>query len=148
MPFRLVKDILKRATDFHDMLIDFYSGINDSTSKANVKLLVDYMARHEKVLKEHLSQVTVEQEKKMLTEVRVKYEPEFATCRCFENLKINKDSGVDDIIDAGLTLNQCLINLYHHMTEVAPTKEIEMLFSSLEVMEIAEKKKLARTRGM
>lgn len=147
MPFSQINDILNRAIEFHKMLVDFYSKIKKKSEKENVKVLVDYMARHEKILKEKLIIITAEQQKQLI-ETRVKYESEFATCRCFENLKIDRKSGVDDVIEAGLQLNQCLINLYHHMVEIAPTQEIKTLFSSLEVMEIAEKKKLSRMRGM
>ncbi len=142
-----VKDILNRAVEFHKMLVDFYSKLENISEKENVKLLVNYMARHENILKENLNQITAEQQRR-ITDIWVKQAPEYATCRCFENLKINKDSSVDDIVDAGLQLNQCLINLYHHMSELAPTNEIKILFSNLESMEIAEKKKLARIRGM
>ena len=129
MAFAQIKDILKRAIEFHQMLIGFYSKIENISKKESVKLLVDYMARHEKVLKDHLGQITEEQEKQLL-ETRVKYEPDFATCRCFEGLKINKNSSVDDVIDAGLKLNQCLIDLYHHMSEIAPAQNTKILFSN------------------
>ena len=105
------------------------------------------MARHEGILKEQLSQLTEKQEKE-IAEEWIKYEPEVATCRCFEDLKITKHSNVDDIVDAGLKLNQCLVDLYHNMAETAHTEKIKTLFSNLELMEIAEKKKLARVRGM
>ena len=147
MPFKQVKDILQRAIDFHSMLIDFYKKINDITQTDSVKLLVNYMARHEKYLQEITSQISAEQEKQIAGEW-FKYESEFATRDCFCALKIDKDSGVDDVIDAGLELNQCLINLFHHVAGVAPTQEIKTLFSSFEIEEIAEKKKLARMRGM
>lgn len=147
MPFKQVKDILQRAIDFHGMLTDFYKKINNITQKDSVKLLVDYMARHEKYLQEIISHISAEQEKQ-IAEEWFKYESEFATRDCFCELKIDKDSGVDDVIDAGLELNQCLINLFHHVAGVALTQEIKTLFSSLEIEEIAEKKKLARMRGM
>jgi hypothetical protein len=147
MAYKQVKDILQRASDFHGMLKDFYNKINDITQKESVKLLVDYMARHEKYLQDITSQISAEQEKQ-ITEEWFKYESEYATCNCFDQLKIDKNSGVDDVIDVGLTLNQCLINLFHHAVVVAPTQEIKALFSSLEIEEIAEKKKLARMRGM
>ena len=147
MTFPQVKNILDRAIEFHQLLEDFYSKIEDISQKDSVKLLVNYMARHENVLKHQLSKITEEQSHQ-LKEVWVKYELEFATCRCLENLKIDKDSSVDDVVDAGLQLNQCLINLYHYMSEKSPTEEVGTLFSQLELMEIAEKKKLSRTRGM
>lgn len=147
MPFKQVKDILQRACDFHGLLKDFYQKINNTTQKESVKLLVDYMARHEKYLQEITSQISAEQEKQ-IAEEWFKYESEFATRDCFCELKIDKDSGVDDVIDTGLQLNQCLINLFHHVAGVAPTQESKTLFNSFEIEEIAEKKKLARMRGM
>ncbi len=147
MEYKQVKDVLQRAIDFHGLLKDFYKKIDDTTQKDTVKLLVDYMARHEKQMQDITSQISAEQEKR-ISEEWFKCEPEFATGNCFDRIKIDKDSSVDDVIDAGLQLNQCLINLFHHVAEVAPTKEIETLFRSLETGEIAEKKKLARMRGM
>ena len=138
---------MEKAVEFHGKLVDFYSKIESKSEKTSVKILVNYMARHENILKEQLSQISAEQQKQ-LTEEWLKYEPEFVSEQCFEDLKIDKDSGVDDIVDAALGLNQCLINFYHQVAEIAPTEELKILFSKLEVMEIAEKKKLARSRGM
>lgn len=147
MAFSQVKDILKRAVEFHKMLEGFYANIENASEKQNVKLLVNYMARHEKVLEEQLGKVAAAQAKQ-INEEWLKYEPEFATCRCFEDLKIDNNSSADDVIEAGLVLNQCLINLYRQMSVVAPSQETKTLFSSLEVAEVAEKKKLARMKGM
>ncbi|MFQ5952817.1 MAG: hypothetical protein ACE5JK_05365 [Candidatus Omnitrophota bacterium] len=147
MAFLQVKDILKRAVEFHKKLIDFYSKIENVSEKESVKLLVDYMARHESILKDELSKISTEQEQQLLNEW-VKYDLELVACRCFESLKIDKNSSVDDVIDAGLELNQCLIDYYHHMSEIAAMEDMKALFANLEVMEIAEKKKLARMRGM
>lgn len=147
MAYKQIKDILQRASEFHGMLRDFYQNINDMTQKATVKLLVDYMARLEKNLQEVTSTISTKLEKQVLEEW-IKCESIYATKDCFDLIKIDKDTGVDNVIDAGLQLNQCLINLFHHITEMAPTQEIKQLFNSLEVQEIAEKKKLARIRGM
>lgn len=147
MAYIQVRDILQHASSFHGMLRDFYNTINDRTQRESVKLLVDYMARREKKLQEITSQISVEQEKQ-IAEEWIKYESEFATHDCFDRLKIDDNSGVDDVIDAGLLLNQCLINLFHHMAEIAPTQKIKALFTSFEVEEIAEKKRLANMRGM
>src|SRR3989339_478119 len=129
------------------MLVEFYSNIQDISQKESVKILVDYMSRHEEILKKQLNKITDEQQRQ-ITEQFLKYEPEYASCRCFENLNIDKDSSVDDVIDAGLQLNQCLVNLYNQTEEVSPNQELKDLFSSLKTMEIAEKKKLSRMRGM
>lgn len=147
MPFSRVKDMLNRAIEFHQMLVNFYSKAENASEKESVRLLTEYMVRREKVLKEQLSQIAGEQTAQIV-EGGVKYEPEFATCRCFEDLKIDKHSSVDDVIDAGLKLNQCLINLYHQLAEMAPVEGVKALFSNLETMEIAEKKKLARMKGV
>ena len=146
MPFTQVKDVLKKAIEFRKMLIEFYEKIEDSTEKENVKMLVDYMSMHEKVLEEDMEKISEEQEKQFLEEW-VKYEPKYATRECFAQVKIGKDSSVDEVIDAGLMLNQCLINLYHQMAEIAPFNDLKALFSALETMEVAEKKKLARMKG-
>lgn len=147
MAYMQVRDILKRASDFHGMLRVFYDSINDKAQRESVKLLVDYMARREKHLEEITSQISAEQEKQ-IAEEWIKYESEFATGDCFDRLKIDENSGVDDVIDTGLKLNQCLVNLFHHMAEIAPTQKIKALFTSFEVEEIAEKKRLANMRGM
>ena len=57
----------------------------------------------------------------------------------FEQKDAEKNSNVDDVIDAGLQLNQYLIDFYHQLAEIAPIEELATFFSSLEVKEIAEK---------
>lgn len=147
MPYLQVKNLLERAIKFHGMLMAFYSKIDNESEKASVKLLVNYMARHEKILAEQLETITAEQ-RKQLTEEWLKSVPESAQTRCFKGLEIDENSTVDDIIDTGLRLNRCLINFYSQLAEIAPSDELTEFFTTLEQMEIAEKTKLLETRGM
>jgi len=147
MPFAQIVDILNNAVEFHKLLEDFYLKVENASEKGNVKILTDYMANHEKVLSEKLSQITKE-EQQQIKETWIKYVPEYATCHCFDNLEIDENTTTADVIDAGLTLNQCLINLYEKIAEIAPTPEIKTLFSNLAVSEIAEKKRLCLMIGI
>jgi rubrerythrin len=147
MPYVQVNNLLERAIEFHGMLTKFYSKIDNESEKESVKLLVNYMARHEAILKEQLEKITVE-ERKQLTEEWLPYVPESAEKRCFEGLEIDKDSTVDDVINTGVRLNQCLIDFYRRLAEISPSEELTALFSSLEAMEIYEKTILSRSIGM
>ena len=147
MPYTQIKNLLNQAIEFHKSLAELYSRIDSESEKDSVKLLANYMARHEKVLKERLGSITVERQKQ-LAEEWVKNEPKFAKKCCIEDLEIDKNSSVDDVVDAGLRLNQCLIDYYHRIAEIAPSEEMKEMFLELEIMEISEKKKLSRIRGM
>ena len=109
MPYLQVKKLLEQGMDFHKMLEEFYLKLENESDKDSVKLLVNYMARHEKILREQLGQITTEQQK-ILAEEWLKSSPEFVGKCCFENLQVHKDSSTDEVIDEGLRLNQCLID--------------------------------------
>ena len=147
MPNVQVKDLMERVIKFHGRLVAFYSRIDNESKKESVKLLVNYMARHEKILAERLQAITAQQQEQLNEEWWTSV-PVPAQKRCFQGLGIDQDSSVDDVIDAGLRLNKCLLDYYSQLVQIAPSDELKAFFTVLEQMEIVEKTKLLATRGM
>ena len=147
MPNVRVKDLLERVIKFHGRLVAFYSRIDNESKKESVKLLVNYMARHEKILADRLQAITAQQQEQLNEEWWTSV-PVPAQKSCFQGLGIDQDSSVDDVIDAGLRLNKCLLDYYSQLVQIAPSDELKAFFTVLEQMEIVEKTKLLATRGM
>ncbi|MBT3202351.1 MAG: hypothetical protein HN350_20820 [Phycisphaerales bacterium] len=147
MPNVQVKDLLERVVKFHGMLREFYSRIDSESRKESVKLLVNYMARHEKILAERLEKITTQQQQELDEEWWTSV-PVLAQKVCLQEYDIDQDSSIDDVIDAGLKLNQCLISYYSQLADISPSDELTEFFTVLEQMEIVEKTRLLETKGM
>ena len=50
MAFETTKDVLDHARDFHRQLSDHYAQLRDKAERERVKMLLDYLSRHEKHL--------------------------------------------------------------------------------------------------
>ena len=145
MAFETTKDVLDHARKFHTQLSEFYSLLSNKSEKQRVKLLLDYMSQHEKYLEETLTRYKEEVSEKILN-TWLKYPPPpeiLETCR---EVSINKtdDLTVDDVIELGVKLNQCLIDLYKEMIKNSETDEMREVFTNLMEMERRQELELVR----
>ena len=54
MPYGQAKEILEYAREFHNKVSEFYQQLADKAQSARIKLLLDYLVRHEKHLERSL----------------------------------------------------------------------------------------------
>ncbi len=56
MRFEQTKDILEHTQQFYKLIADYYHLMSDQTHKPRIKMLLDYLSRHEKHLEKTLSE--------------------------------------------------------------------------------------------
>ena len=135
MPYGQAKEIIEAARAFHRRASMFYQELSDQTEAGKVKMLLDYLVRHEAHLDRALSDYT--------QDVRIKalnawYQQPFDISQYPEELT------VDDVMNIGLNIDSCLLASYKGMAEAATSSEVREIFENLLLMEQQKKHKFAR----
>jgi rubrerythrin len=143
MRFEQVRDVLEYARTVHRQLSEFYKNLGEQAEKERVKMLCDYMSRHEKHLEESLADYEDGAAENVLN-TWFQFAPSeemFATLRDF---KVTPALSVDQVVRLAMEVDDCLINYYRTMAESADTEEVREIFNNLVSMEEHEKVRFAR----
>lgn len=143
MPYGQAKEILNYASEFHKKAGEFYQRVADKEQSARVKLLLDYMVRHEKHLERTLNEYDKNVSSKAL-DAWYQYAKENQTFAALESIKYSDNMSVNDIMKIGTTIDNCLITSYKGIVETAATPEIREIFENLLAMEEQQKHVKAR----
>ena len=143
MRFEQVRDILGHAREFHKRLDEFYQNIAQHESAARIKMLLEYLGRHEKFLEQGLANFEENASEQVL-------DTWFQNAQDKETLKLPKASNikshmsVEDVIHMGLELDDRLISLYKDAAENSEVPEVNEVFNNLLEMEQEEEHHLVR----
>jgi len=143
MMFKTTREVLDRIRKFHRMLSIYYDDVSKQTDQARLRLLLDYMSRHEKKFEENLARFGEESSKKLL-DTWFKFLPDEDKLIGCEAMKIRPDMTIDDVISIALRVDDCLIQFYTEMAEGCVIKEIKDFFTNLSNMEKREKYNFSR----
>ncbi|MEA1876497.1 MAG: hypothetical protein U9N86_06500 [Bacteroidota bacterium] len=143
MPYGQAKGIIDAAEAFHQRASVFYQELKDKAAGARVKMLLDYMFRHEAHLKRALADFKDESKSKVLDEWR-QYEQEQCLLQSFDVGQFSENMTVEEVLKIGFNLDSCLIASYKGMAATGASSECREIFENLLLMEEQEKHKLAR----
>nr|WP_320049482.1 hypothetical protein [uncultured Desulfuromonas sp.] len=138
MPYGQAKEILEYAREFHRKAGAFYQKLSCQTQSARVKLLLDYMVRHEK----HLERALEDYEQSIATNALnswYQFTQEQRTFKPLDAMGYTEEMTVDDILKIGTTIDNCLIASYKGMADATTSEEIREIFENLLAMEEQEK---------
>lgn len=143
MPYGQAKEILDYARDFHCHVSDFYQQLADKAQSARVKLLLDYLVRHEK----HLAKTLEDYEKSSSSQALntwYQYSQDKCIFTPLDTIQYTPDMTVDEVLKIGQTIDNCLIASYKGIAETTRNTEVREIFENLLQMEEQEKHKKAR----
>lgn len=143
MPYGQAKEIVDSAQEFHKRASAFYQQLADKAEGARVKMLLDYLVRHEAHLDRALGDFKDEIKSKALN-AWYQYAQEQCLMQPFDVSQYPKDMTVKEVMEIGLNIDSCLVASYKGMAETATTSECREIFQSLLLMEKQQKHKLAR----
>lgn len=141
MAFERTRDVLDYAKKFHRDLSGFYAKLGETAAKEKIRILLNYISRHEQHLEECLQGYENDASRNIL-DTWFKYTPEMPPCRCFEKEVLTPDMTVDQVVETMLRIDRCFIELYRQMAEKAHTPEMRDLFNKLLDMEKTEETQL------
>ncbi len=143
MPYGQAKEIIDSAQEFHRRASLFYQELADKAEGARVKMLLDYLVRHEAHLDRALANFKEETRSRALNGWH-QYAQEQCLMEPFDVELYPAVMTSDDVMKIGLEIDSCLMASYRGMAETAVTPECRELFESLLLMEKQQKHKLAR----
>ncbi len=142
-----VADVLKHAEAFEQMLVEYYSKLSERTAREGVRLLTDYMSRHQTWISEALKKLPSDQVSRICNSP-LRYEPQAADCRCFEGMELSADATAAQVLDAAITFDECLVSLYRQVVQQPVDEETRELFESLIRAEKNDEIRLKKTKAL
>lgn len=143
MRFEQVRDILDHARELHECLGGFYQNLVHHEEAARVKMLLEYLGRHEKFLEQGIADFK-ERASKQVLDTWFQFTQDKATLKLPEAINIKSNMAVEDVIRMGLELDDCLIKLYKDAAENSEVPEVKEVFNNLLEMEQEEEHHLVR----
>ena len=143
MPYKKTRDILDRARAFHNNISKHYHTLSVAAEREKVKMLLEYLSRHEKNLAKSLEDFEEEASREIL-ENWFKFTPELSITECIEDIEITPSMSVDDVIRLALCYDNRLVDLYREAARISPSEEVRDVFNNLLDMEKEEELILMR----
>ncbi len=140
MAYETVADVFDRVRNFHAQVGKYYNQLYLIADKEKVKLLLDYMSRHEKKLELCMSEYEDNASKDILN-TWFKHTPASTYQECFKDSDLNHSMSIDDVISVALRLDDCIINAFKRIVDSSESNRIKEIFTCLLKSAEREKKK-------
>lgn len=136
-------EIIEDVRLIHSKMSDYFEQLHRKDENEKLKILLDYLTRHEKHRDESLAKYEGETSSKSM-DVWFKYIPMNNISKYIENIRIESNMSVQDVVDIALNLDDQLIGIYRRLVEESKSIEIKNIFNSLLNRLSQEKKNLVR----
>lgn len=144
MHYKTVKDVVDHSRRLHQQISQLYADMSQQHTQERVKMLLDYLQRHEKHLEEVLCQFEQDKSQKVL-DSWFQYAPDQDLTDVLSKIAISDHMSTDEVIAMALKLDDYFIELYGSMVESSHSSDAQSVFQNLLDMEKQEKIKTART---
>ena len=150
MTVEQTRGIVDHAREFHEQLAEYYHRMADVAQRPRVRLLLDYMSAHEQRRAAALAEYEDTAPTQILntwlqssadTDAMHRVRAELAT------LRIHPDLELDEVIEIGLRLTDCVLAVYRDLAERAEPASIRDVFQNLLQMEAKAQQQFARDSG-
>lgn len=141
--FEQTRDVLDHARSFHHQVAELYHALEDTAEQGRVKMLLDYLQRHEKHLEQSLADYEGEASKRIL-DTWFQYALEEDPADFLSEVEVKKNMSVEDVVRLALRLDDYLIDLYRHMVAHSDIPEVKEVFANLLELEQQDEHQIAR----
>lgn len=138
-----VREILDQVKAFHRHLAQVYRNLGEEAAQARVKMLLEYMAAHERRLETSLAEYEKGAAEEIL-DTWFEFTPDLSRCERLETVSLHPEMTVDDVTQAVLSFDRCLGEYYKQLAELSPLPAIGELFDNLMTQEESEGRDAAR----
>lgn len=144
MRFEQTRDVLNHVGAFHREAGLLFRQLMEHNSNARVRMLLDYMARHEFNLQKNIAAFSNESPESILSGW-FKYTHDKDIFAPLREVNPESDLPFDDVLDLAVDLDVKLLELYEEMVERSPSNAVRDMFNSLLQRELKEKQVLIRS---
>ncbi len=147
MKFKQTKELIYHAVFFHTMIGDHFLDESERTQNQRLKLLLGYLAEHQRDQAKRLSEYGDHAPNKIL-------DTWFQFIDCEERFNqiihtLEKDeTTVEEVIDKTIMLYDCLITHFESFSNLCDTEEIRDVFECIVKLEKKDKLKIVRNVRM
>lgn len=141
--FEQVKDVLDYGIELHAQLRTLYSDLSEQSDQARVKMVLDYLSRHERNRAEALRRFEQPPHANSL-DVWLQYAPSLEIEQMLKDCAIRPDMSVDDVVKIALQFDNALIEIYKEAAREAEDTNARAIFENLVEMEEKEKQRFIR----
>jgi len=138
-----VRDILDRVREFHRDLAGYYEALEGVTGKERLRMVLEYLARHEERVDECIGRYESEAGEGVLG-TWYKGAPATEWKALSRDLTLTSEMTVTDVLRQVLRFQESLAALYSDLAERAPSAETRDLFSELLLLERTEEHNVVR----
>jgi rubrerythrin len=138
-----VRDVFDLARQFHQSMSEFYAGLAEQTDRTRVKLLLDWLCRHEANLQTSLERYESDRSHDVL-DAWMEYAPDASPFEGLDALTIENELSVDAVAELALKLDDALVTFYQDLAEHSDAADVKKLFETLLTMARHDEQELKR----
>lgn len=125
-----IKDILEHIRRYHHQLANQLEELKAHESDQRIRLLLDYMARHEINFEKTLSGYEKDTAKSILA-TWIKYVPDDAITEAANQLNLHGEMPADEILAAVMAFDRALTDMYRELADETSVPRVQELFTKL-----------------
>lgn len=149
--FEQVRDVIDYGKFLHSEMKALAQRIEDQEQNAHLKLLLDYLKRHEDELAASLEQFEGETRKSIL-DIWLPYPPDAKVEKKLQAIKIHPDMSIEEITRVVMEFEDALIELYKEALNEIDDPGVQEVLKNLVALEDGEKHRfsmnVARLQGI
>lgn len=138
-----VREFIDFGRQLHAAVGAVYDDLNEHAELSRVKMLLDFLIRHERHLEETLSRFEKETRNGIL-EAWLEYSPELDVEAVVRSCALPPKPSTDEILRAALTFDDALVRLYREVAAKASDHRTQAVFRDLLHLEEREQIQVAR----
>ena len=142
-----VREFVDFGKHLHGKLKALFDELNEHAQLERVKMLLDFLSRHEEHMEESLARFEKESRHGIL-EAWLEYSPGLDVNKVMCKFHLSENPSSDEIIQLALDFDDTLVNLYKEVVENANDSKVKEVFKNLLQLEEKEKIQVARAAMM
>ncbi len=142
-----VREFVDFGKHLHGKLKELYDDLNEHAKLERVKMLLDFLSRHEQHMEESLARFEKESRHGIL-EAWLEYSPGLDVEAVMNKFYLRENPSSDEIIQIAMDFNDTLVNLYKEVAVKVNDSQVKVVFKNLLQLEEKEKIHMARAAMM
>ena len=143
MRYEQARDIIAHARQFHRLIADYYHTLSAQADKERLRMLLDYLERHERHLERCLAEYGEGASPKVLTHW-FRYSPCEDHLGHLRALLAEPAPEPDAVMRTAMRMDDCIIDMYRKLAAEAEDEDIRAVFRNLLEMEERERRRVIR----
>jgi rubrerythrin len=138
-----VQNVIENSRTVHHQLRQYYKMLEDKSHEERIRMLLEYLSRHERHLEDVLDRFG-QQITRHILDMRVQYVPEPADTEISQQaLTVTPEMSLENVFKTALQMEDYLIQTYASIAGQTAYPEVRETFEDLIRMETNEKKGLS-----